>query len=65
MGSDNHVTIRHGVDPDTLDDTRRDTVELSDGKTEINVVLDGVIKIQIMLEGHDYTIFDVELDGEL
>ncbi len=59
----NRVTVRHNVNPDTLDDDDRDIVNLRDGKTEINVVLDGKLAIQIMLDAAGYTIFDAEFDG--
>lgn len=60
-----HVTVRQNVDPDTLDDQRRDTINLDAGVAcEINIVLAGKLVIQVMIDDdRQYTVFDAEHDG--
>ncbi len=60
------VCIRQHVDPESLGDAHHDTVVIDQGASEINVVLNGVLVIQIMVSAdRQYTIFDAKFDGAL
>ena len=59
-----HVTVRQGVDPESLDDQGRTVVEIQNGASEVNVVLGGKLVIQIMISNGTYTIFDAVSDGK-
>lgn len=67
MTIDNRVCVRQNVHPDTMDADRHDTTILDAGAPcEINVILAGVLVVQIMVsDDRQYTVFDAEVDGAL